>query len=192
MLYPTSYLKSKGLGKACALVTDGRFSGGSSGLSIGHLSPEAAEGGNIGLVRTGDRIAIDIPNRSITLEVSDEELRRRARGGGGEGRRRLAARQAPAQASRPRCRPTAALTTSSPRAAPLRGSSGLVRTSCLSPFLRRESSPPKHSAVPPSAQMRFAGQTKLRLDGEVKGPCPTVVAGLLGWRREAAIVIGAL
>jgi len=69
MLYPTSYLKSMGLGKACALVTDGRFSGGSSGLSIGHLSPEAAEGGNIGLVRTGDRIAIDIPNRSISLEA---------------------------------------------------------------------------------------------------------------------------
>jgi dihydroxy-acid dehydratase len=77
MLYPTSYLKSMGLGKACALVTDGRFSGGSSGLSIGHLSPEAAEGGNIGLVRTGDRIAIDIPSRSITLEVSDEELAKR-------------------------------------------------------------------------------------------------------------------
>ena len=77
MLYPTSYLKSMGLGKACALVTDGRFSGGSSGLSIGHLSPEAAEGGNIGLVRTGDIIAIDIPNRSINLEVSDEELARR-------------------------------------------------------------------------------------------------------------------
>jgi len=77
MLYPTSYLKSKGLGKACALVTDGRFSGGSSGLSIGHLSPEAAEGGNIGLVKDGDRISIDIPNRSISLEVSDEELARR-------------------------------------------------------------------------------------------------------------------
>jgi dihydroxy-acid dehydratase len=77
MLYPTSYLKSMGLGKACALVTDGRFSGGSSGLSIGHLSPEAAEGGNIGLVRDGDRISIDIPNRSIHLEVSDEELAKR-------------------------------------------------------------------------------------------------------------------
>ena len=77
MLYPTSYLKSMGLGKACALVTDGRFSGGSSGLSIGHLSPEAAEGGNIGLVRDGDRIAIDIPNRSISLGVSDDELARR-------------------------------------------------------------------------------------------------------------------
>jgi len=77
MLYPTSYLKSKGLGKACALVTDGRFSGGSSGLSIGHVSPEAAEGGAIGLVESGDIIAIDIPNRSISLQVSDEELARR-------------------------------------------------------------------------------------------------------------------
>jgi dihydroxy-acid dehydratase len=74
MLYPTSYLKSKGLGKACALVTDGRFSGGSSGLSIGHISPEAAEGGTIGLVREGDTIEIDIPARSITLKVSDDEL----------------------------------------------------------------------------------------------------------------------
>ncbi|HUB96538.1 MAG TPA: dihydroxy-acid dehydratase, partial [Stellaceae bacterium] len=77
MLYPTSYLKSKGLGKACALVTDGRFSGGSSGLSIGHVSPEAAEGGTIGLVEAGDRIEIDIPARSIKLMVSDEELARR-------------------------------------------------------------------------------------------------------------------
>jgi dihydroxy-acid dehydratase len=77
MLYPTSYLKSKGLGKVCALVTDGRFSGGSSGLSIGHLSPEAAEGGAIGLVEDGDRIEIDIPARSIRVAVSDEELARR-------------------------------------------------------------------------------------------------------------------
>src|SRR4029079_5635193 len=67
MLYPTSYLKSKGLGKACALVTDGRFSGGSSGLSIGHLSPEAAEGGLIGLVEEGDLIKIDIPSRALTV-----------------------------------------------------------------------------------------------------------------------------
>jgi dihydroxy-acid dehydratase len=74
MLYPTSYLKSKGLGKVCALVTDGRFSGGSSGLSIGHVSPEAAEGGLIGLVETGDRIVIDIPHRSIRLDVADEVL----------------------------------------------------------------------------------------------------------------------
>jgi dihydroxy-acid dehydratase len=77
MLYPTSYLKSKGLGKACALVTDGRFSGGSSGLSIGHVSPEAAEGGLIGLVQDGDRIEIDIPARSINLAVDDTELKRR-------------------------------------------------------------------------------------------------------------------
>jgi dihydroxy-acid dehydratase len=77
MLYPTSYLKSKGLGKACALVTDGRFSGGSSGLSIGHLSPEAAEGGLIGLVEDGDRIEIDIVNRSIQLAVADDVLAKR-------------------------------------------------------------------------------------------------------------------
>ena len=74
MLYPTSYLKSKGLGKACALITDGRFSGGTSGLSIGHASPEAAQGGAIGLVRQGDPIEIDIPNRTINLKVSDAEL----------------------------------------------------------------------------------------------------------------------
>ena len=77
MLYPTSYLKSKKLGKACALVTDGRFSGGSSGLSIGHVSPEAAEGGVIGLVQDGDTVEIDIPGRSIRLAVSDEELAHR-------------------------------------------------------------------------------------------------------------------
>lgn len=77
MLYPTSYLKSKGLGKACALLTDGRFSGGTSGLSIGHVSPEAAEEGAIGLVVEGDTIEIDIPNRSIHLAVSDEELQKR-------------------------------------------------------------------------------------------------------------------
>jgi dihydroxy-acid dehydratase len=74
MLYPTSYLKSKGLGKECALLTDGRFSGGTSGLSIGHASPEAAAGGAIGLVKNGDRIRIDIPNRTINVLVSDEEL----------------------------------------------------------------------------------------------------------------------
>jgi dihydroxy-acid dehydratase len=77
MLYPTSYLKSKGLGKVCALVTDGRFSGGSSGLSIGHLSPEAAEGGLIGLVEEGDLIKIDIPSRSISLAVDDATLAKR-------------------------------------------------------------------------------------------------------------------
>jgi dihydroxy-acid dehydratase len=77
MLYPTSYLKSKGLGKNCALLTDGRFSGGTSGLSIGHVSPEAAEGGAIGLVENGDPIAIDIPGRTINLMISDEELAHR-------------------------------------------------------------------------------------------------------------------
>src|SRR5216684_3092778 len=77
MLYPTSYLKSKGLGKACALVTDGRFSGGTSGLSIGHVSPEAAEGGTIALIEDGDRIAIDIPSRSIRLDVPEDALARR-------------------------------------------------------------------------------------------------------------------
>ncbi|RXZ66681.1 dihydroxy-acid dehydratase [Pelagerythrobacter rhizovicinus] len=77
MLYPTSYLKSKGLGKACALLTDGRFSGGTSGLSIGHVSPEAAEGGEIGLVRDDDTIVIDIPGRTIHLDVTDDELARR-------------------------------------------------------------------------------------------------------------------
>ncbi|BCH32541.1 dihydroxy-acid dehydratase [Mesorhizobium sp. L-8-10] len=77
MLYPTSYLKSKGLGKACALITDGRFSGGTSGLSIGHVSPEAAEGGVIGLVREGDLIEIDIPNRTVNLAVADDEIARR-------------------------------------------------------------------------------------------------------------------
>ena len=77
MLYPTSYLKSKGLGKACALITDGRFSGGTSGLSIGHASPEAANGGTIGLVRNGDIIEIDIPNRTINLAVPEAELAER-------------------------------------------------------------------------------------------------------------------
>ncbi|SOC02238.1 dihydroxy-acid dehydratase [Rhodobacter maris] len=82
MLYPTSYLKSKGLGKKCALLTDGRFSGGTSGLSIGHVSPEAEEGGLIGLVETGDRIEIDIPNRTIHLAVAEDvlEARRAAKG----------------------------------------------------------------------------------------------------------------
>ncbi|ASU84850.1 dihydroxy-acid dehydratase [Nocardiopsis gilva YIM 90087] len=77
MLYPTSFLKGRGLGKACALITDGRFSGGTSGLSIGHASPEAASGGDIALVEDGDTISIDIPNRGITLEVADEELETR-------------------------------------------------------------------------------------------------------------------
>src|SRR5690606_15076146 len=74
MLYPTSFLKGKGLGKVCALITDGRFSGGTSGLSIGHASPEAAEGGDIALVRDGDIIEIDIPARSLELKVPEAEL----------------------------------------------------------------------------------------------------------------------
>ena len=74
MLYPTSYLKSKHPDKDCALITDGRFSGGTSGLSIGHVSPEAASGGEIGIIRDGGMIDIDIPARSISLRISDEEL----------------------------------------------------------------------------------------------------------------------
>ncbi len=77
MLYPTSYLKSKGLGKSCALITDGRFSGGTSGLSIGHVSPEAANQGNIGLIKDGDIIKIDIPNRTIQIEISEQEIETR-------------------------------------------------------------------------------------------------------------------
>ncbi|MBP2230560.1 dihydroxy-acid dehydratase [Azospirillum agricola] len=116
MLYPTSYLKSKGLGKACALVTDGRFSGGTSGLSIGHVSPEAAGGGAIGLVEEGDRVEIDIPNRIIRLAVSDEELQRRrdamnARGADGW---KPAARD---RVVSPALRAYAALTTSADRGA---------------------------------------------------------------------------
>lgn len=85
MLYPTSYLKSKGLGKECALITDGRFSGGTSGLSIGHCSPEAAEGGNIGLIEEGDTINIDIPNRKIEIDLSEEELDHRRQMMNGKG-----------------------------------------------------------------------------------------------------------
>ena len=77
MLYPTTYIKSRKLGEKCALITDGRFSGGTSGLSIGHISPEAASGGNIGLIKDGDTIVIDIPNRSIQVKISDSELERR-------------------------------------------------------------------------------------------------------------------
>jgi len=77
MLYPTSYIKSRHLGEKCALITDGRFSGGTSGLSIGHISPEAADGGAIGLIRDGDMIRIDIPNRSMDLLIDDEELDQR-------------------------------------------------------------------------------------------------------------------
>jgi dihydroxy-acid dehydratase len=77
MLYPTSYLKSKGLGKVCALITDGRFSGGSSGLCIGHISPEAAEGGSLALVEEGDVIEIDIPKRVLRVALSDTEIANR-------------------------------------------------------------------------------------------------------------------
>ena len=100
MLYPTSYLKSRGLGKVCALITDGRFSGGTAGLSIGHVSPEAAAGGNIGLVEAGDIIEIDIPNRSVRIAVSEQELQRRRAlqaSGAGHLRRRASA------ACPPRC-----------------------------------------------------------------------------------------
>jgi dihydroxy-acid dehydratase len=79
MLYPTSYLKSRGLDKKCALITDGRFSGGTSGLSIGHVSPEAAAGGELALLRTGDRIEIDIPGRKINVILSEKELMERDR-----------------------------------------------------------------------------------------------------------------
>jgi len=116
MLYPTSYLKSKGLGKACALVTDGRFSGGTSGLSIGHVSPEAAEGGAIGLVQEGDRIEIDIPHRRISLLVPDEELAQRRRSLDAKG----AAAWRPAHRERPvstALKAYAALTTSAARGA---------------------------------------------------------------------------
>ncbi len=117
MLYPTSYLKSKGLGKACALLTDGRFSGGTSGLSIGHVSPEAAEGGAIALVEENDIIEIDIPNRTINLKISDEDLAAR--------RAKMEAKGADAwhpTAPRPRkvstaLRAYAALTTSAARGA---------------------------------------------------------------------------
>ena len=77
MLYPTSYLKSKGLGTACALITDGRFSGSNRGLFVGHISPEAAEGGVIGLIEDGDIVTLDLTNRSLELEVSEEVLNQR-------------------------------------------------------------------------------------------------------------------
>lgn len=108
MLYPTSYLKSVGLGKSCALLTDGRFSGGTSGLSIGHVSPEAAEGGTIGLVEEGDRILIDIPARSIQLDVDAATLQAR-RAARGDGVWRPAARE---RAVSPALRAYAAMTTS--------------------------------------------------------------------------------
>ena len=116
MLYPTTYLKSQGLGAACALVTDGRFSGGTSGLSVGHISPEAAEGGPIALVQDGDRITIDIPRRTITLDVDDDVLaaRRYAQEARGAAAWTPACRQRPVSTA---LRAYAALTTSAARGA---------------------------------------------------------------------------
>jgi dihydroxy-acid dehydratase len=114
MLYPTSYLKSKGLGKACALVTDGRFSGGTSGLSIGHVSPEAAEGGTIALVEDGDRIEIDIPGRTIRLAVAEDELARRRTAQAAKGWRPAAPRKRAVSAA---LKAYAALTTSAAKGA---------------------------------------------------------------------------
>jgi dihydroxy-acid dehydratase len=114
MLYPTSYLKSKGLGKACALITDGRFSGGTSGLSIGHVSPEAAEGGLIALVEDGDRIEIDIPARSITLAVDAKTLDARYKAQAKKGF--IPAKKRPRQVS-PALRAYAKMTTSAAKGA---------------------------------------------------------------------------
>jgi dihydroxy-acid dehydratase len=116
MLYPTSYLKSKGLGKACALLTDGRFSGGTSGLSIGHVSPEAAEGGLIALVQDGDRIEIDIPMRTIKLAVADSELELRRGAMDARGPAAWQPPQRPRKVS-PALQAYAALTTSAARGA---------------------------------------------------------------------------
>jgi dihydroxy-acid dehydratase len=125
MLYPTSYLKSKGLGKKCALITDGRFSGGTSGLSIGHVSPEAAEGGAVALVEEGDRIEIDIPKRSIRLAISEAELDRRRAAMESKGARawKPATRQ---RTISPALQAYAALTTSASRGA-VRDLGGLAR-----------------------------------------------------------------
>ncbi len=114
MLYPTSYLKSMGLGKACALITDGRFSGGTSGLSIGHVSPEAAEGGMIGLIEAGDMIEIDIPNRKINLAVDEAELDKRRTAMEAKGWKPAQPR---ARAVSPALRAYAALTTSAAKGA---------------------------------------------------------------------------
>jgi len=116
MLYPTSYLKSMGLGKQCALLTDGRFSGGTSGLSIGHVSPEAASGGAIGLVEEGDTIEIDIPNRRIHLAVEKSALagRRAAMAAKGGGAWQPAQRERPVSAA---LRAYAAMATSADRGA---------------------------------------------------------------------------
>ncbi len=117
MLYPTSYLKSKGLGASCALLTDGRFSGGTSGLSLGHASPEAAEGGGIGLVEEGDEIQIDIPQRSVRLNVSDEELTRRRTAMIERGAQAWTPTEERSRVITPALRAYAALTTSADRGA---------------------------------------------------------------------------
>jgi dihydroxy-acid dehydratase len=116
MLYPTSYLKARGLGKACALITDGRFSGGTSGLSIGHVSPEAAEGGVIGLVQDGDTIEIDIPSRGLTLAVPDAELARRREAMEARGKQAWKPKARERKVS-PALRAYAAMTTSAARGA---------------------------------------------------------------------------
>lgn len=117
MLYPTSYLKSKGLGKACALITDGRFSGGTSGLSIGHASPEAAEGGAIGLVEEGDMIDIDIPNRKINVRITDEELQQRRDAMDAKGDKAWKETEVRQRKITPALRAYAAMTTSAARGA---------------------------------------------------------------------------
>jgi len=117
MLYPTSYLKAKGLGKACALVTDGRFSGGTSGLSVGHVSPEAAEGGTIALVEEGDRITFDIPNRKITLDIPAQELDRRRAAMAAKGADAWQPQEARARRVSVALKAYAALTTSASRGA---------------------------------------------------------------------------
>ena len=117
MLYPTSYLKSKGLGKACALITDGRFSGGTSGLSIGHVSPEAAEGGAIGLVEEGDRIEIDIPARTIHLLVDEATLASRRAAMEAKGKAAWKPAQPRTRKVSPALRAYAAMTTSAARGA---------------------------------------------------------------------------
>ena len=117
MLYPTSYLKSKGLGASCALLTDGRFSGGTSGLSIGHVSPEAAEGGTIALVRNGDIVAIDIPHRTITLQIDESELIARRDAENAKGNDGWQPAKARPRAVSPALQAYAAMTTSAARGA---------------------------------------------------------------------------
>jgi dihydroxy-acid dehydratase len=117
MLYPTSYLKSRGLGKACALLTDGRFSGGTSGLSIGHVSPEAAAGGPIGLVEEGDTLVIDIPNRTIDLKITDAVFAQRRAAMEAKGKDAWKPAKARKRTVSPALRAYAALTTSADRGA---------------------------------------------------------------------------